>query len=198
MARLVINSHSFQQRVLELKMGVNKIGRTDTNDFQIEHATISSHHAEIILKENGLTLRDCNSTNGTFVEGKRVTEATLQQGQTVALGDVQLLVESTEVVIAIPQFEVERPAPPVVLTDGSLLCPHHPKALAIWQCKLCRQVMCDACVHRLRRRGGKMLKLCPLCSHEVERIGGTPKKRRSFLALLQHTVKLPFLGKKEK
>jgi len=54
-------------------------------------------------------------------------------------------------------------------------------------------VLCDVCVHRLRRRGGKVLKLCPLCSHAVEAIGGEKKKKKSFLGFLQRTVKLPFI-----
>jgi hypothetical protein len=118
----------------------------------------------------------------------------LSAGQTLRLGDVELLVESTDVKIAIPKFETVRPAaPPIVLTDGSLVCPRHKHASATHQCTHCREVMCDECVHRLRRRGGKLLKLCPICSHKVESIGGEKKKRKSFLGFLQRTVKMPFI-----
>ena len=53
--------------------------------------------------------------------------------------------------------------------------------------------MCETCVSKLRRRGGKVLKLCPLCSHQVELIGGEKKKKRGFLDLLQKTIKLPLV-----
>jgi hypothetical protein len=53
--------------------------------------------------------------------------------------------------------------------------------------------MCDACVHRLRRRGGKVLKLCPICSGSCEIIGGEKQKKQSFLDILNKTVKLPFV-----
>src|SRR5207253_1885635 len=104
-----------------------------------------------------------------------------------------ILVETADVTIAIPKFEVPRPAPPVVLTDGSLICPRHSKAQVTHQCTHCREVMCEQCVHRLHRRGGRLLKLCPLCSHKVEPIGGEKPKKKSLFGLLHKTVKLPFL-----
>ena len=196
MARLVVKSNGVQNRVLELRLGVNRLGRSPDNDFRIEHPTISAFHCEIELADGMLLLRDCNSTNGTFVEGQPVKEATLTTGQNFALGDVELFVENTDVKIEIPQYEapVEAPAPPVVLSDGSLVCPRHPRTRVTYQCTKCREVMCDACVHRLRRRGGKLLELCPRCSSPCEPLGAQKKKKkRKFLDLLTTTVKLPFL-----
>jgi hypothetical protein len=111
----------------------------------------------------------------------------------VRLGDIELLVETTEVVVAIPKFDRPLVAPPVVLTDGSLLCPRHPRVRATHQCTKCREILCDACVHRLRRRGGKILKLCPICSGSVEIIGGEKPKKKTLLDILNKTVKLPFV-----
>ena len=193
MARLLIKSEEFGNQVMDLKLGVNRVGRSPANDFQIEHATVSATHCEIVVVDGALIVRDCNSTNGTFFEGNPVQEIRVEAGQTFCLGEVEILVESTEVRVAIPKFEMPRPAPPVVLSDGSLICPRHPEALVTHQCLHCRQVMCDACVHRLRRRGGRVLKLCPLCSHQCEPIGGEKKRKKSLLNFLTKTVKLPFL-----
>ena len=193
MAKLLIRSEGFHNQVIDLKLGLNRLGRSPANDFQIEHATLSGRHCEIILDAEGLMVRDCASTNGTFINGEPVQEARLESGQSLQLGDVELFVESTEVTIAIPQFEVARPAPPVVLLDGGLVCPRHRHSRVSYQCTHCREVMCEDCVHRLRRRGGKVLKLCPLCSHSCEPIGGVKKKKKSFLGFLQQTVKLPFV-----
>ncbi len=193
MAKLLITSEGFKGKVIELNLGVNRFGRIQGNDFQIEHPTISAKHCEIVLGDGELIVRDCGSTNGTFIDGEPIGEAKLSTGQTLRLGDVEFLVETTAVNIAIPQFEVPRPAPPVVLTDGSLVCPRHKQARVTHQCTYCHEVMCDACVHRLRRRGGKLLKLCPVCSHKVEAIGGGKRKKSSFLGFLQRTVKLPFI-----
>ena len=46
-----------------------------------------------------------------------------------------------------------RPAPPVVLSNGSLLCPRHPESEARYRCTHCHEVMCESCVHRIGRRG---------------------------------------------
>jgi len=193
MAKLIIKSQGFNNQVINLNLGVNRVGRSPGNDVVIEHATISSKHCEIALGDGEVTVRDCGSTNGTYINDNPVMEAKLGAGQILRLGDVDFLVESTDVTIAIPKFEVVRPAPPVVLTDGSLMCPRHKNARATHQCTHCREVLCDDCVHRLRRRGGKLLKLCPLCSHACEAIGGEKKRKKSFLGFLQRTVKLPFI-----
>jgi len=126
MARLVVKSDGFRNQVIELHLGLNRLGRGPQNDFQIEHASISASHCEVVLGSNEVTVRDCDSTNGTFVDGEPVTEAQLHAGEILNLGDVELLVQSTDVTIAIPKIEKPpRTAPPVVLTDGSLLCPGH-------------------------------------------------------------------------
>jgi hypothetical protein len=194
MARFLIKTEGFNGRVIDLNLGVNRFGRSRANDFQIEHLTVSASHCEVVLSQEEVLVRDCSSTNGTFVDGEPIKEARLAAGQVLRLGDVEFLVENTDLTIAIPKFEEAVAAPPVVLTDGSLLCPRHNDAPVTHQCTHCREVMCDECVHRLRRRGGKLHKLCPLCSHAVESLGGEKKKKRSFLGFLQKTVKLPFLG----
>ncbi len=198
MARLVIKSAEFGNRVIELNLGVNRVGRSPESDVQIEHPTVSAMHGEIVLAEDGVVVRDCSSANGTYVEGQRIKEARLSAGQILHLGEVELLVETTDVIIAIPKFDVPRAAPPVVLSDGSLLCPRHPRARATHQCTHCQEVLCDSCVRRIRRRGGKLLKFCPLCSQPCVPIGGEKKKKKSLFGLLQKTVKLPFFhGSKE-
>ena len=192
MARLVLKGAEFGNRVIELNLGLNRLGRSPENDFPIEHPTVSTAHCELALTDDGVVARDCASTNGTFVNGQPIKKARLSAGQTLRLGDVELLVETTDVTIAIPSFDMPRPAPPVVLADGSLICPRHPKARATHQCTHCREVLCDACVHRLRRHGGKLMKFCPLCSHPCVPLGGEKRKKKSLFGLWRKTVKLPF------
>lgn len=196
MARLVRHLPNGEAEVFELKLGVNRFGRHPDSDFCVSHSSVSIKHAEFMLSADGITVRDCASTNGTFVNQKAVREAVLSEGQIVRLGDVELLVESTEVKVAIPDYERPRPAPPVVLPDGSILCKRHPKSRATHRCKHCLEILCDVCVTRLRRKGGKTLKLCGLCSHAVESLGPAQKKKRSLLDLLNTTIHLPLLWKK--
>jgi len=191
MARLVVKSEGREQ-VIELKLGVNRLGRSPDADLQVIHSTISGFHCELELDRGELILRDCESTNGTFVDGEPIHEARLLTGQTFSVGDVEIFVESTDVNVEIPKIEVPvLKAPPVVLKNGALLCPRHPSVSVTHQCTHCKEVMCEDCVTRMRRRGGKYLDLCPLCSHKVERIG-EKKKKKSILGFLAKTVKLLF------
>ncbi|MGL5981617.1 MAG: FHA domain-containing protein [Phocaeicola sp.] len=64
------------------------IGRHPSNDFQISESSVSNKHAIITLSDNtGITIKDLNSANGTFVNGKRITEETpLKGSDQVTLG----------------------------------------------------------------------------------------------------------------
>src|SRR5690606_5819134 len=112
--------------------------------FPIIHDTVSARHCEMVLSADGVLLRDCNSTNGTFVNDEPVTEAWLLPGQTMRMGDVEFFVESTDAKISIPEIERPLPAPPVVLPDGSMLCRRHPRSRATHRCTFCSEILCDA------------------------------------------------------
>jgi pSer/pThr/pTyr-binding forkhead associated (FHA) protein len=156
MARLLVKTEGLNARLIVLKLGANRVGRHPDNDFSIEHDTISSVHCEIVLRDDGVILRDLESTNGTFVNDEPVREVQLSPGQVVRLGDVELLVETTDAIIEIPKFSnAELPAPPVVRNDGALACSRHTHRAVTHQCTACKEMMCDACVHRLRSKGGK-------------------------------------------
>jgi len=191
MARLLVRTPGLDNQVLELRLGVNHVGRDPDCDFSIEHSTVSAVHCELILSNDGVLLRDCGSTNGTFVDQEPVKEAQLEPGQTVRLGDVELLVDRTDVTIAIPKFERARPKPPVVVEGGGMLCPRHPHVHVTFKCTHCQEVMCSSCVHVLRRKGGQPLFLCPLCSQRCERLDAAKKKKRGFAEFFQRTARLP-------
>jgi hypothetical protein len=198
MARLILKSDGFNERVFDLKLGVNRIGRSPDTDLQIDHDTVSGVHCEVSVADGEMLVRDCASTNGTFFQGEPIKEVRLNAGQRFCVGAIEVLVESTDVAISIPVIEVSLPAPPVVRTDGSVLCQRHPEAQVTHRCSHCSEMLCDDCVKRLRRRGGKVLKLCSLCSHPVERIGEKKKKKKTLLGFLQKTVKMPFFQNRAK
>jgi hypothetical protein len=194
MAKLLIQTEGFE-RTLELRLGVNRVGRDPDCELWIEHPTISTLHCELALTNDGVFVRDLNSTNGTFINGEPVTEAWLDAGQKLRFGDVELLVESVEARVAIPQYERPRETAPVPgkLADGALSCPRHLEIAATYKCTHCNEVMCNACIHVMRRKGGVPLFLCVLCSHKCEPLQvAQPKKKKGFLGFLQDTVRLKF------
>jgi pSer/pThr/pTyr-binding forkhead associated (FHA) protein len=174
-------------------MGVNHVGRDPDCEQYLNHHTVSSLHCELSLTHDGVYLRDCNSTNGTFLDGEPVKEAWLRPGQELRFGDVELLVESVDASIAIPSIEVEAPAPKAVAQNGELYCARHPDRKITFKCTHCTEVMCNACVHVMKRQGGQPLYLCRVCSHKCERIEVIQeKKKKGFFGFLQDTVKLKF------
>lgn len=95
MARLVLLSEGFTGRAYELKAPATTVGRVSDNAFEIPEASVSSHHAEILLRGSEVYVRDLNSTNGTFISGERITgEAVLRPGQILRLGTVDMRLET--------------------------------------------------------------------------------------------------------
>ena len=64
------------------------IGRTPDNDLQIDAKTVSRHHAVILVGPAHSIIEDLNSTNGVYVNGRRITRNTLKDGDTVVFGQV--------------------------------------------------------------------------------------------------------------
>jgi hypothetical protein len=65
------------------------VGRSPDNDVIMsgpENVSVSVHHCEIIRHEDGFRVRDRDSTNGTFLNGERITEAELHAPATIRLG----------------------------------------------------------------------------------------------------------------
>ncbi|MEK7780978.1 MAG: FHA domain-containing protein [Verrucomicrobiota bacterium] len=94
MAKLVILSSGMTGRSHELKVDKTTIGRVDDNTFPIAESSVSSHHCEILLRGSDVVVNDLNSTNGTFINGDKITgEAVLKPGQILRLGQIELRLE---------------------------------------------------------------------------------------------------------
>ncbi len=69
------------------------IGRGNVNTLALTDPGASRRHAEIVLEDEGWVLRDLGSTNGTFVNGRRITTHTLRTGEIVKIGGLTLKVK---------------------------------------------------------------------------------------------------------
>jgi pSer/pThr/pTyr-binding forkhead associated (FHA) protein len=97
MAKLVILSEGMTGRSHELNVEKTTVGRLDDNAFQISEASVSSHHAEILLRGSDVVIKDLESTNGTFINGEQIKgEATLKAGQILRFGKIELRLETVE------------------------------------------------------------------------------------------------------
>ncbi len=66
------------------------LGRGLGNDIILEDTRVSRHHAQLRYKARRFWLTDLNSTNGTFVNGARVSETALHDGDVVSLGGLEM------------------------------------------------------------------------------------------------------------
>jgi pSer/pThr/pTyr-binding forkhead associated (FHA) protein len=94
MAKLVILTHGMTGRTHELKADKTTIGRVEDNALQIAEPSVSSHHCEILLRGADVVVKDLNSTNGTFINGEKISESVLKPGHTLRLGQVELRLEN--------------------------------------------------------------------------------------------------------
>lgn len=91
--RLLVTAGPLEGREYEIKKFPYSIGSGLSNDLSIADSTVSRKHCEIIAEEDGsLTIRDLNSTNGTGIEGVKVTSARLHPNTTVQLGHTRIIV----------------------------------------------------------------------------------------------------------
>jgi len=75
----------------ELKPGRLVIGRTSDNDIQIDSKFISRHHCQIVTQAESCLIEDLNSTNGIFVQSKRVRRHNLNDGDVVKVGQHEIM-----------------------------------------------------------------------------------------------------------
>ena len=66
------------------------IGRGEDNHLVLHDPKISTRHAELLASRDGFVLRDLGSANGTWVNGRPATDAYLQLGDDIVLGDTHL------------------------------------------------------------------------------------------------------------
>jgi pSer/pThr/pTyr-binding forkhead associated (FHA) protein len=87
------------------------IGRATDCDLVLDRELVSRHHARLTLSADGLMIEDLNSTNGVFVNERRIIEPTLLgHGDQIAIGTETLEVID---VVTVPRAEKPtRPQPP--------------------------------------------------------------------------------------
>jgi hypothetical protein len=166
MARLIIKCGDLPAEAIELNRGLNRLGRSATNDFQIQHASVSRCHCEVEVTDDAMFVRDLDSSNGTYVNGQPVERVQIQTGQIIRIGDVEMEV---------------RDAPEPVEQGEFVPCVNHAKHPASMECLQCHKKYCGSCVHILQRTGGDILRLCPTCSGHCVPLEGLNQGKKTFL-----------------
>ena len=218
---LVVNPGTPQAWEIQLKPGTNFLGRGDGNDFTIDDPSVSGSHCQVDVSNEGVILKDLGSTNGTFLNNTPVFETALQPGQSVRLGNIEMLFDPEEVRasapmaatatrrsvrVLVPQAappseppvepieDTVPPAPPV--PRGSRFCKFHPRSPARWLCNKCNRSFCELCVAS-RPMGGRVRKMCRSCAVEcvpLEVAAMRPISSRGFFGRIPGAFLYPLRG----
>ena len=92
MLKLEIQQKGEEAHVEEFEPGEIQIGRVNGNDIVLPKGNISKRHAKIVYANGSATLSDTNSTNGTFLNGERITSNPLSAADKIYLGEFVITV----------------------------------------------------------------------------------------------------------
>jgi general secretion pathway protein A len=114
--RLVLTLKGVELEDVPIVPGRFIIGRTSDNDMQVDSKFVSRHHAQLVSTPDGSVLEDLNSTNGVYLNGKRVRKHRLAAGDVIKIGMHELVYSRYEV----PPSPAEDPhaTQTTVLTDA--------------------------------------------------------------------------------
>ncbi len=155
------------------------IGRAATNGVVINKPTVSTKHATIAYHDNAFYLIDERSTNGTYVNGQRITgELRLKHNDRIRFDRYEFVLALEELAdqmktqlrgaanhTARAASQEPAQAPPSPQPDDEVptklkdMCPNHPSWKATELCPVCKTAFCDRC---MVEKGGR--KVCTQCA----------------------------------
>src|SRR5438105_2058438 len=94
MAQLIIQGAG-ESVIHELTGGVVSIGRHPGNAVVLDDGSVSSNHAAIISEHGKLIVHDLNSSNGTKVNGQRIEQIELNDGDAICFGAIECVFRAT-------------------------------------------------------------------------------------------------------
>ncbi len=90
---LVLFKNNGEQKAFSLPDNVTVIGRRHDCDLQIPLPSVSRRHCKLHYDNGALKIRDLNSHNGTFINGKRINDTTVKPGDYLKIGPLTFLLQ---------------------------------------------------------------------------------------------------------
>jgi len=119
MAKLYLKFGQSVLKEIPLAQAATTIGRLPDNTVQIDNLAVSGHHAKIYWNDGHYVVEDLGSLNGTYVNNKRVGQATLIHGDQVLIG--KHVVEFKNEGFVAPSAPVPKPGPAAPKLDATVV-----------------------------------------------------------------------------
>jgi len=121
MAVLIGMSSSVKGKKFDLDQAETYVGRQSQNHVPIDDPSISSRHCSVVRDGRKFTLVDLGSTNGTRVNGVKVTKSPLKPKDIIQVGGVELMFDGQDVEIVVGSSDtskIETMAEPVSIPEN--------------------------------------------------------------------------------
>jgi len=90
---LVLFKNNGEYKTFSLPDNITVIGRRHDCDLRIPLSSVSRRHCQLSYNDGVLKIRDLSSRNGTFINGKRIDEATVKAGDYLKIGPLIFLLQ---------------------------------------------------------------------------------------------------------
>ena len=94
--RAIVLSELMRGKSFELVNDLYSVGRTEDNDICIPDGTLSSAHCQLIKEGDTYRVIDHGSTNGTRINGEKVSECVLKSSDILQVGGIEILYDSED------------------------------------------------------------------------------------------------------
>src|SRR5260221_14611015 len=95
MFTIIISEKGGAERREALDRNEVNVGRVQGNDLMLPKGNVSKHHARLLYRDGRFIVTDLKSTNGTYVNGRKIAQATIvREGDKIYIGDFVLRIES--------------------------------------------------------------------------------------------------------
>jgi len=104
MAKMILKFNDVVIDQIVLKQGDMNIGRRPGSEILLDNMAVSGSHASIFTIGEDSFVQDLNSTNGTFVNNKRISKHHLDDGDIITIGDHSLTYRNEKAAKSSPDF----------------------------------------------------------------------------------------------
>jgi hypothetical protein len=142
-----------------------------------------------------IRVRDLGSTNGTFIDDRKVEEGTLKPENILRLGNVRFQLEEVSVTPVVhpasPEAAVEQ------VSKEIAACIQHPAVPAVYKCENCGKAFCQDCVKVVGQGKFEATTICSVCQGQCHPLQHGPQRTdpvrgQSLLHRLTQTLRIPF------